>query len=383
MRIAFYAPMKPPTASHPSGDRRMGRALMAALRHAGHEATLASRFRSRDGAGDPRIQARLRATGLRLADRLCTRYAARDAARPQLWFTYHVYYKAPDWIGPQVSRALGVPYVVAEASHAPKRAGGAWAIGHEGAAAAIRAADRIVGINAANLPCVLPLLDDAARMVPMKPFLDTRPFTAAAASRGSLRRRLADSLGLAPDRPLLVTVAMMRPGDKLVSYRTLADALARTADLPWQLLIVGDGPARPDVERAMAALPRNRLCFLGERATGDMPALLAAADLYVWPAVREAYGMAILEAQAAGLPVIAGDAGGVAEIIRHGKTGLLTPEGDADAFAEAVRSLLSDRPGRERMRRAAAVAAAAEHSLGAAAAVLDEVVTTARQRRAA
>ena len=67
----------------------------------------------------------------------------RDGARrrpscgPSLWFTYHVYYKAPDWLGPAVSAALGIPYVIAEASYAEKRAGGPWAIGHEAAAEAI------------------------------------------------------------------------------------------------------------------------------------------------------------------------------------------------------------------------------------------------------
>lgn len=114
-----------------------------------------------------------------------------------------------------------------------------------------------------------------------------------------------------------------------------------------------------------------------------MPALLSAADLYVWPAVREAYGMALLEAQAAGLPVVAGNAGGVAEIVRHGETGLLTPEGDSAAFADAVDALLGDPARCARMRQAATTVTATAHSLGAAAVVLEEVIATARQRRAA
>ena len=96
--------MKPPDHPVPSGDRRMARAFMALLADLGHEVELASRFRSYDGAGDPARQARLEWLGGRLAARLLRRYRQRP---PDLWFTYHLYHKAPDWLGPVVSRALG------------------------------------------------------------------------------------------------------------------------------------------------------------------------------------------------------------------------------------------------------------------------------------
>src|SRR5262245_55798755 len=125
MRIAFYAPLKPPTHPVPSGDRRMARLLMAALGRANHRIDLASRFRSREGAGDPARQQALADLGQHMAQRLVRQYQARAAAeRPELWFTYHLYYKAPDWLGPAVCAALDIPYVVAEASHANKRADG-------------------------------------------------------------------------------------------------------------------------------------------------------------------------------------------------------------------------------------------------------------------
>jgi glycosyltransferase involved in cell wall biosynthesis len=379
MRIAYYAPLKPPTAATPSGDRRMARALLAALEHAGHRVDVASTLRTRDGDGDAKRQARLRDIGRRLAARLIRRYTTGAAARPDLWFTYHVYYKAPDWIGPAVSEALGIPYVIAEASYAPKRAGGPWAIGHDAAAAAIRAADRIVGINAANLPCVRPLLRDRDRLIPLRPFLDTGPFEQGPASRA---RRPADS-GSPPSVPVLITAAMMRRGDKLASYRVLAEALARLREMPWRLDIIGDGAARRDIEALMAPLGKDRVRFLGQRDIDELPPLLGAADLFVWPAVREAYGMALLEAQAAGLPVVAGNAGGVAEIVRHGRTGLLTPEGDSAAFAEAVANLLSDPARRMVMGGAARTTVANDHSLESASALLDRIIAAARHRRAA
>ena len=127
MRIAFYAPMKAPQHPVPSGDRRIARLFQAALAAAGHQVQLASSFRSRDGRGDAHRQTRIRDVGRRLAERLLRRYRRASAEhRPQLWFTYHLYHKAPDWLGPAVARGLGIPYVVAEASFAPKQATGRW-----------------------------------------------------------------------------------------------------------------------------------------------------------------------------------------------------------------------------------------------------------------
>ena len=135
MRIAFYAPLKPPDHPVPSGDRRMARLLVAAMEAAGHEVELANRLRSRDAEGDEDRQSRLAKIGRARAERLLRRFVARPkSARPDLWFTYHVYYKAPDWIGPRVADGLAIPYVVAEASVANKRAGGPWNAGHEASA---------------------------------------------------------------------------------------------------------------------------------------------------------------------------------------------------------------------------------------------------------
>ncbi len=383
MRVAFYAPMKPPDSPAPSGDRTVARMLIRALETAGHTIETPSSFRAREPAGDPDRQDRLRRTGARLANRLIRRYRAVPAdRRPEAWLTYHVYYKAPDWLGPAVCEALRIPYVIVEASHAPKRAGGKWAIGHRGAETAIRRADAIIGLNSADSACLLPLLDRPERLSRLAPFIDTGPFAAAADRRADDRARLAARLGLDGDTPVLLVVAMMRAGDKLASYRVLSEALRRLDDEPWTLVIAGDGPARAEVERAFAPLGGDRMRFLGEAAPADLPALYAAADIYVWPAVREAFGVAIVEAQAAGLPVVAGDAGGVGDIVDDGETGLLAAEGDAEAFAAALQVLL------QTPRYAAACAAsarrkaAARHGLEGAAARIDRIlgaVTAARR----
>jgi glycosyltransferase involved in cell wall biosynthesis len=383
MRIAFYAPMKPPTAPRPSGDRRMARLLIQALAGRGHAVALASRFRSWQSEPDAMRQARLADTGQRLAARLVRRYRAHPASRPELWFTYHVYYRAPDWIGPFVADALGIPYVVAEASHAPKRTYGAWSVGHAAAEAAIRRADAVIGLNARDSACLRPLLAEPERLVPLRPFLDAAPYGAAAAMRAAHRPAVLAEFALSADMPLLLAVAMMRAGDKLASYRVLAKALARLRDAPWQLLVVGDGSAHDAVAASRAPFGA-RIRYAGERAAEALPALYAAADLLVWPAMREAYGMALLEAQATGLPVIAGRSGGVPEIVRDGETGLLAPEGDDGVFAACLRVLLADPARRRAMGARALEVVAQDHTLVAAGRALDEALARAgRARRAA
>src|SRR5262245_24778567 len=289
MRVAFYAPLKPPTHPVPSGDRRMARLLMSALSRANHRVELASRFRSREGDGEPARQVALATTGRHLAERLIGQYRRRPAEeRPEIWFTYHLYYKAPDWLGPAVADALDIAYVVAEASHAGKRGSGPWSIGHAAAAAALARADAVINLNPADMPGVTSVDSASAIVVMLKPFIDGADFAAAANRRDELRTELARRFGLDPSHPWLLAVGMMREGDKLASYRTLADALGHLGDMGWQLLVVGDGPARPAVEAAFSVLARGRVRYAGARLLDELPAFYGVGDLLVWPAINEA-----------------------------------------------------------------------------------------------
>ena len=370
MRIAFYAPMKAPGHRVPSGDRAVARALVAALSALGHEVALASAFRAFD-RGDPARQRRLARKGAAVARDLV---AAWRGAAPDLWFTYHLHHKAPDHLGPRVAGALGLPYVVAEPSVAFKRRRGPWAGGHASVLAALARADVLMpmtredrdGLVAAGVP--------GERIAPLAPFLDVAPYRRA---RANARAGLAAAHGLDPARPLAVAVAMMRPGDKLASYRVLADALRRLDRRDLQLLVVGDGPRRGEVE----ALLGPRAVLAGAVPSRSLPGVLAGCDLFLWPAVNEAYGMALLAAQAAGVPVVAGRARGVPEIVVEGRTALLTAEGDAGAFARAVARLLDDPRLAAAMGAAAARHAAARHGLEAAMATLEGALDLARRSR--
>jgi glycosyltransferase involved in cell wall biosynthesis len=375
MKVAFYAPLKPPDHPVPSGDRKLAQALLQALHAGGHEAWIASRFRSFDGPGDAARQARLSHLGGRLAQRLVARYR-RTFERPDVWFTYHLYHKAPDWLGPAVSRALGIPYVVAEASVAAKQRDGPWALGYAESVAAVRAADATLFLNPVDIEGVRNVRGAAEAEDLLPPFLDLAAFTGPVAPSA----REASRYGA---RVQLITVAMMREGAKLASYRLLAAALARIPSPAWELVVVGDGPARPEVEAAFAGIDPRRLRFVGVQPAGGIATLLRASDLFVWPAIDEAFGMAFIEAQACGLPVVGGNAGGVAAVVAAGRTGVLVPVGDAEAFAAATRRLLLDAELRTRMGREAAAYVRARHDLPAAATRIDSLLRRVVRERAA
>ncbi len=379
MRVAFYAPLKPPDHPVPSGDRRVARQIMRALVLGDHDVELAARFRSYDGTGDAERQTRLAGIGGRLAARFVDRmHDRRFADRPQIWVTYHLYYKAPDWIGPRVAGKLGIPYVAIEASVAGKRAGGPWSLGHEATIAALARAAAVISLNPADEAGVAPHVASPSRLHRLKPFLDIGPYRVAAEDRARNRDAVARRFGLDPGRPWLLAVGMMRPGDKLDSYTVLGECLAALRHLPWMLLVVGDGPARNDVRAALAPLG-DRVVYAGERDEADLPPIYAASDFYVWPAVTDACGMAIREAHAAGLPVVAGASGGVGEIVADGESGALVRPRDAAALAAVLEPLLRDPDGQQRLARAALKKTAAEHDLAGASRHLDAILSEALQ----
>ena len=381
MRIAFYAPLKPPSWPVPSGDRLIARTFMAALQRAGHDIELASVLRTYDG-GDRQRQTRLREIGTTVAGCIMARFQERPKCeRPELWFTYHLYHKAPDWIGPAVASALAIPYVVAEASYAPKQAGGRWDEGHGGVASALGRADLVISINSSDREGVRPLLEEGAKERYLAPFIDCTPFTAAAREAGVHRRRIAEASMVEPDVPWLLAAAMMRPGNKRASFELLAGALTRLVEdhgeRNWHVFIAGDGTERAAIEAAFAR-HAGRVTWLGLVERSELASFYAVADLFVWPAIDEPLGMCFIEAQAAGTPVVAGRARGVGDLIADGASGLLCDPGDERAFTAALADLLGDPERRRAMGRAAMAHAIEHHDLAAAAKRLGRLLEEVR-----
>jgi glycosyltransferase involved in cell wall biosynthesis len=156
------------------------------------------------------------------------------------------------------------------------------------------------------------------------------------------------SLGVRDDQALVIHVGRLAPEkniDTLVAaWRLAAAELGDRA--AW--LVAGEGPEQA---RIRAALPMVR-CF-GFLERDVLAALYASADLCVLPSRTETCGLVALEAMAAGVPVIAADAGGFRESVRSGRNGILAPPTDATAFARAIAQLVDDAPRRATMAAAA------------------------------
>jgi glycosyltransferase involved in cell wall biosynthesis len=118
----------------------------------------------------------------------------------------------------------------------------------------------------------------------------------------------------------------------------LIEAVKRLMEkFPIQLVFVGDGVKRKYYEK-LARPFGNHVAFLGRRR--DIGSLMAASDIFVLPSIREAFGLVLLEAASVGLPIIATNAGGIPEIIEHGKTGMLVAPGNPKELATAIATYL-------------------------------------------
>ncbi len=352
--------MKPPDSPVPSGDREIARNLLRALQDNGHDVLLASRLRTWRKAPDEVHFKEICEETAREKDRLLKTFD-RQGNRPDIWLTYHNYYKAPDTLGPEMAAALGIPFVLIEASRASKRKHGPWAESFAASERALKRADLVASLHSRDEEGIAAVVPDSHRMR-LPPFIDTALFART------------DSRLIQGKPPLLLTIAMMRPGDKFSSYQLLARALKKLDDLEWHLTIVGDGKTRDEIEPLFDG---PRYTFKGAMKKEQVAECCKAADIFVWPAINEAFGMVFIEAQAASLAVVAGASLGVPDVVANGRTGLLVPPGDANAFADALRTLLTDDDLCRTLRQNAGAYIQEEHSLDIGRRRLDACINAA------
>ena len=177
--------------------------------------------------------------------------------------------------------------------------------------------------------------------------------------RGEARR----AIGVEGDEPALVAVGRLVT---VKDHATLLEAVQRLdrEGMSPLLLVAGDGPlAEPLRLRAAALGIGDRVRWLGHRS--DVESVLAAGDVFVLSSVSEGMSNTILEAMAAGLPVVATRVGGADEMVVDGETGWPVPPEEPDAMAGALASLLRDADLRRRMGAAGRARARAEFSLEA------------------
>ncbi|SHK12775.1 Glycosyltransferase involved in cell wall bisynthesis [Desulforamulus aeronauticus DSM 10349] len=145
--------------------------------------------------------------------------------------------------------------------------------------------------------------------------------------------------------PVIGTIARLAP-QKGVSYFLKAASLLKEYQVNF--LVVGDGPLKEALEQEVAELSlQKRVIFAGKRE--NIAEILSIMDIFVLPSVTEGLPLSILEAMAAGKPVVATRVGGVPEAILEGKTGLVVAPKDPEALAVALAGMLSERDKLNRM----------------------------------
>lgn len=339
MNISFYAPLKPLGHAHPSGDLVTATGIFEFLSNQGHQVMPASSFRCRWLYWKPWLWPTLLWERQKVIQGLSSRNV-------DLWFTYHSYYKAPDLLGPTVCRKIKTPYVIFQGIYSTKRRR-RWKTkpGFYLNKNTLRTANHVFTnktVDQINLQRLLP----PDRITYVAPGIIPSEFTFDGSARDDMRREW--QIG---DQHVILSAAMFRPDVKTEGLSWVIRAcgeLFRQGNQFW-LVIAGDGKEKKKLQKMAAEQMPGRVLFVGKIPRRDMYRYYSAADLFVFPGIRESLGMVFLEAQSCGLPVVAFDNAGVPEAVQNAKTGLLVPMFDLDNFVQAIERLLSNADLRRRM----------------------------------
>lgn len=365
--IAFYAPIKPPDHHIPSGDRLIAQNIYKALQICGSNVELASKYIAYSKRNDTAILEERKNGALAEAEQLIEYYKTLPkAALPELWLTYHPYCKAPDWIGPKVSKALNIPYATIEAAKTGQ--GGAedlWKPWREEAQAGIIAANLHLVFKPSDRDYLSKLLGSEKNLQTFNTFID--------AENIQLANKMKLPVHWDKNVPILITTGMMRKGKKLENFHMLAETLTGLNEA-FNLIIVGGGPEEQEIKQAFSNLDENQIYWTGVIEHSEVLRWMRSSDVFIWPGWKEPIGMVYLEAQLQELPIIAYASMGVPLVVENNKTGLLAPEGDIEALRENTRTLLRDTEFRKKLRTNGREKVLTQHGIEAAAKRLSETL---------
>ncbi len=350
MRLAFVTPMRPLAHPRLSGDVTIAQDLFDFFKDQGHEVVAAGQYST-----DRIWEKPWRWPGLLAeARRFCRLLPTVDAV-----FTYHVYYRAPDLLGALAARR-GVPYIAFAPAYATKRRRH-WRTrpGYELNKWGLRQAHLLVSnktTELANLRRIIP----EEKLFHVPPGIRTEKFQYDSQARERYRTQWG-----VRQTPVVISAAVLREDVKAEGMEWTIKTLGRLRreGVPLHLVIAGDGPARPRLE----ALAREELpglnTFVGMVERFKLQELYSAGDLFVFPGIREGLGMVYLEAQCCGLPCVAWDHDGAPQVVKDGVSGYVTPAYDGDAFAAAIRTLLTNEQQRRALGQSATAYALANHDV--------------------
>lgn len=367
--IAFFAPIKPPDHHIPSGDRLIAQNLIKAFELAGHDVELASRYICYSKRSNPEILTNRKKGALAEAEQLIEHYARLDQSeQPELWVTYHPYCKAPDWIGPLVSKALGIPYITIEAARTGQ--GGPedeWKPWRQEAQAGIKQADLHLVFKPTDRAYLTELLGSTEKLMAFPTFMDF--------DRTAMTKEAELPMHWQQGVPTLVTTGMMRKGKKDKNFYMLAEILSGIQDHEWNLIVIGGGPEEENIRQAFSSIPSERIHWTGLVDQPQVLEWMAASDIFIWPGWKEPIGMVYLEAQLQSLPVIAYKSMGVPLVVEDGETGILAEENNIDAMRENIITLLQNHDLSRNMGKAGRHKVITQHSLKAAASRFNEIIS--------
>ena len=199
---------------------------------------------------------------------------------------------------------------------------------------------------------------------------DLAPFAVNSDVRQRTRHQVRAELGIPADARLVTLIARLVPIKRVDRFLALANRLREVPGL--RFLIVGDGGLRDSLQDSPEARAlEGQLVWAGFRR--DMPAVLAASDVVVQTSDNEGTPVSLIEAQAAGLPVVSTDVGGTRSVVRDRETGFISPRDDLVAATDLLRSLLLDDDLRAAMGAAARHAMIESYSLDRLTADLDQL----------
>ena len=188
------------------------------------------------------------------------------------------------------------------------------------------------------------------RILPLMPGLETEQFNPsfqdlsiwddleaegfAAISRPSVKVLYVGRVSVEKNMPFLTAV-----------WKRVAKKCAQN-NIPTDLVVVGDGPYRPQMQQELTGCNAH---FLGFRHDHELSTIYASADLFAFPSTTDTLGQVVMESQSSGLPVIVTDQGGPKEVVTHAQTGFVLSAENADTWVEHLFELISDDTRRREM----------------------------------
>lgn len=364
MRIAYYMPFKPLGHPNPSGDLILGTEIHDYLNQTGYACSLVSRLRCRWIYLHPG-----KLLHLLWERRRVLRQLQENA--PDIWLSYHCYYKAPDLLGPWCARQLGIPYVIFQGIYSTKRrrqllTRPGFYLNRGGllSAAAVFTNKRR---DQKNLLRLLP--PERVHFIP--PGIHTADFSFCPTARQQQRTSWKIK-----DEVVVMAAAMFRPGVKTEGLKQVITSCAKLDQngRNIHLVIAGDGRCREELHEFGRRLMGNQITFCGKIPRKELASIYSGADIFAFPGVDESLGMVYLEAQSCGLPAVAFSDWGGGEAIVNNLTGLTGPASSPGQFTDNIDKLVQDETLRRTMGQQAAAHIRNHHELSAGYTGLTEIL---------